>query len=108
MEFTPPNERSPVEESLTEQPEGSHADELETSMMLYIAPEIVRPGLARPDIHPRKGESHFLTRDPAAPGVYSPTGAYGDPTLASVEKGRAIVEERVRLLVAEIGALDSA
>jgi len=108
MAFTRPNVRSPLEEELVEQAEGTHADELETSMMLYIAPEIVRPGLARPDIHPRKGEPHVLTRNPEAPGIYSPTGAFGDPTLASVEKGRAIVEERVRKLVAELDGLGSA
>jgi creatinine amidohydrolase len=102
MEYTRIHERTPEEKRLIEQPEGSHADEAETSMMLYIAPEIVRPGLAKRDIHARKGDSHALTRDPSGPGVHSPTGAYGDPTLASLEKGRAIVEERARMLVSEI------
>jgi creatinine amidohydrolase/Fe(II)-dependent formamide hydrolase-like protein len=40
-----------------------------------------------------------LTRDPdATAGVYSLTGAWGDPTLATVEKGRVVTEA----IVAEI------
>jgi creatinine amidohydrolase len=70
---------------------GTHADEEETSIMLYIAPEkvdmskAVRDFDARPD---RRG----LTRDPNGRGSYSPTGIWGDPTLATREKGKVIVE----------------
>lgn len=79
-------------DKLLKQEAGTHADELETSMMLYIAPEIVRMNLAQRDIHPDKGPGG-LTRNPNANyGVYSPTGAWGDPTLATVEKGRAYIE----------------
>jgi creatinine amidohydrolase len=79
-------------DKLLKQEAGTHADELETSMMLYIAPEIVRMNLAQRDIHPDKGPGG-LTRNPNATyGVYSPTGAWGDPTLATVEKGRAYIE----------------
>ena len=80
-------------------PAGSHADEIETSVMLYIAPEVVKPERAEPDVHERKGAGPF-TRDPnATTGLYSPTGAYGDPTLASREKGERIVEGVVAFLV---------
>jgi creatinine amidohydrolase len=81
---------------------GSHADEVETSMMLYIAPKIVRLKRAkkdaRPEIDPERPGG--LTRDPTAThGVYSPTGAWGDPTRASRKKGKVFVEERVRSIV---------
>jgi creatinine amidohydrolase len=78
-----------VEARLKEQTGGTHADEMETSMMLELCPEIVHMEKARPDYH---GELHGgLTRRPDGPGVYSPTGAWGDPTLATVAKGRELV-----------------
>ena len=67
------------------QKHGSHADELETSILLAIAPEHVRMELAEPwDEHVLRPPFH--PDDPASPG-YSPSGAYGNPTLASAEKG---------------------
>ena len=87
-----------------EQPEGTHADELETSLMLYLAPEVVRQDAYVRDISQRKGPGKF-TRDPGAhEGLYSPTGVYGDATLASREKGEiyagAIVDDVVSFLQA--------
>ena len=55
-------------------------------MMLYIAPESVRMNQAAGDLSPDKRGP--LTRDPHGKGTYSPTGAWGDPTLATREKGR--------------------
>lgn len=93
--------------SVETQPAGTHADEIETSMMLYLAPEVVRMDRAVRDIHPERGPGG-LTRDPdATTGVYSPTGAYGDPTLATAEKGRLLVEGMVQFLVDQIQALSS-
>lgn len=80
---------------------GTHADEGETSMMLYISPQsvdmskAVKDYDARPD---RKG----LTRDPQGSGHYSPTGIWGDPTLATREKGEVIVEAAVKEIIREI------
>lgn len=103
MEFSDFTAPEPVVDSLREQEGGTHADEIETSIMLELAPEIVRPGLARKDYTPGAGP---LTRDPARTGaVYSPTGAYGDPTLANREKGARIVETRVSKVVLEVRAL---
>ncbi len=84
-----------VEKSVRQSEGGTHADEIETSMMLYIAPEAVRMDRAVKDYHPDKGPGG-LTRDPEAKtGVYSPTGAWGDPTLATREKGRVVTEALV-------------
>ncbi len=83
---------------------GTHADEGETSMMLYIAPEMVDMSKAvkdydsRPD---RKG----LTRDPEGAGHFSPTGIWGDPTLATREKGRIIVEATVAEIIRQVKEL---
>lgn len=85
-----------------QQPGGSHADEIETSMMLYIAPDSVDMSRAAFDLHP--GEGRF-TRHPGAPGIYSPTGIYGDATLATREKGERVVEAMVRSILADIERL---
>jgi len=79
---------------------GTHADEIETSMMLYIREEIVDMEKAVKDYHPRRGRG--LTRNPDKPGVYSPTGIWGDPTLASKEKGEKVVEATVEYIMNEI------
>jgi creatinine amidohydrolase/Fe(II)-dependent formamide hydrolase-like protein len=61
--------------------------------------------LAQRDIHPDKGPGG-LTRNPnAASGVYSPTGAWGDPTLATVEKGRVYIEALLNEIAAAIERL---
>ncbi len=89
---------------LLKQEGGTHADEGETSMMLYIAPETVDMSKAVKDFDPRPGR-HGLTRDPKGEGSYSPTGIYGDPTLATKEKGRVIVEATVRAAVRQVREL---
>jgi creatinine amidohydrolase len=97
----------PLRRQVETQPAGTHADEVETSMMLYIAPEVVRMPLAERDIHPDHGPGG-LTRDSRAQaGVYSPTGAYGDPTLATVEKGKLLVEGMVQYLVEQVRTLSN-
>ena len=93
-----------AEEGVSEQEGGTHADEMETSMMLYIKPEIVDMSKAVKDYDPSGGRG--LTRDPDKVGPkHSPTGISGDPTLATVEKGRVAVEARVRFIVEEVRSL---
>jgi creatinine amidohydrolase len=94
-----------VEERLREQPGGTHADEMETSMMLELCPEIVRLEKAQPDYHGdiRGG----LTRRSDGPGVYSPTGAWGDPTLATLAKGKELVQAWVDYVVSQVERLPS-
>lgn len=82
---------------------GTHADEIETSMMLYIAPESVDMKEATRDL--REDKPGPLTRDPNGPGLYSPTGAWGDPTLATSEKGKIIVEGMLAGILKEIEEL---
>jgi creatinine amidohydrolase len=75
-----------------EQPYGSHADEIETSLMLAIAPERVAMSRAAPcpfsPTGPLRGP--LSPDDPTSPN-YSPSGSFGDPTLASAEKGRNVL-----------------
>jgi creatinine amidohydrolase len=83
---------------------GTHADESETSMMLEIAPETVDMAKAVKDYDPRPGR-RGLTRDPGGAGHYSRSGVYGDPTLATREKGKVIVEATVREAVRQVREL---
>jgi creatinine amidohydrolase len=83
---------------------GTHADEGETSMMLYISPETVDMSKAVKDYDARPNR-RGLTRDPEGAGHYSPTGIWGDPTLATREKGKIIVETTVKEIIGEVQAL---
>lgn len=79
-------------ETVRQQPYGSHADEIETSLMLAIAPALVDMTRAQacplsPD-GPSPGP--LSLNDPNSPN-YSPSGSFGDPTLASAEKGRKVL-----------------
>ncbi len=86
---------------------GSHADEIETSLMLHIAPERVDMTRAVRDDNPAAPGG--LTRNAAGKGIYSPSGVWGDATLATREKGRIVVEAMVAHILAELSALrDSA
>ena len=95
---------SKLPKGLLSQEGGTHADEGETSEMLYIAHETVKMSKAVKDYDPRPGRKG-LTRDPKGKGVYSPTGIWGDPTLATKEKGRIIVEMTVKEIVGQIKQL---
>ena len=73
--------------ALAEQREGGHADEIETSIMLFLAPERVDMARARADYGDARPADHagyrpgLFSREPSDP-AYSETGLYGDPTLA--------------------------
>lgn len=96
-----------VEAEIVTQAAGTHADEVETSMMLYIAPTTVRMELAEPDVHPATVPGP-LTRTPDPErGIYSRTGAYGDPTAATRDKGERIVEATVDHIVTFLEAFAS-
>jgi creatinine amidohydrolase len=96
----------PAEKRVARQEGGTHADEIETSMMLYIAPRTVDMRKAVKDYRPGTGP---LTRDPAnAAGTYSPTGVWGDASLATRAKGRVVTEALVAAVLADIEALRAA
>jgi creatinine amidohydrolase len=102
LRYTDLTKDDPVEKKVR-QSAGTHADEIETSMMLYIAPESVRMNKAVRDLNPNQPGG--LTRDPNGKGTYSPTGAWGDPTLATREKGQAVVESLITTILKDINDL---
>jgi len=83
---------------------GTHADEIETSMMLYIDPGSVDMRRAVKEYTPSPGPL-LLTRRPGAPGTFSASGVWGDPTLATREKGKVIVEGLVTGILEDIEAI---
>ncbi len=93
----------PVEKTIRQEEGGTHADEIETSMMLYMAPASVNMKKAVKDYHPNKPGP--LTRDPNGNGTYSPTGSWGDPMLATRAKGEKVTKALVAGILKEIEEL---
>ncbi len=91
-----------AEERVKKEEGGTHADEIETSLMLFIDPASVEMSKAVKDYHPGEGG---LTRDPHQPGAYSASGIYGDATLATREKGKIVAKAMVEGMLREIEAL---
>jgi len=98
--------------ALMQQKLGGHADESETSMILAIAPDAVRMDRAVVDYGNalEAPPSVFytptiFTDDPASGPDYSVSGVRGDPTLATAEKGRAILADMTEDLVAGLHAV---
>lgn len=89
---------------LREQPYGSHADELETSRMLVLFPDWV--DMSRAEASPMNPDGPkpgpLTPTDPASPN-YSPSGSFGDPRLATREKGEVLLEAMLGDLVEEVG-----
>jgi creatinine amidohydrolase len=91
---------------LTQQKLGGHADEAETSMILAIEPKSVKLDRAKTDYGNALNEpaTVFYTPtvfdgDPKSGPDYSVAGARGDPTLATAEKGEAILADMAGELV---------
>jgi len=89
-------------DDLLKQRFGSHADEHETSLMLYIAPAVVDMSRAVDD--GAEGEGR-LTRI-RGQGLWSASGVFGQATLASADKGKVIAEVLLHYVCAQIESLD--
>lgn len=92
---------TPEVEALSQQQAGGHADEMETSVVLALRPDLVRMDLAPTDYGGTGGtpgpgyRPGGFSRDPGDP-EYTTTGIFGDATLATAEKGRVVVEIMTR------------
>ena len=90
-------------DGLLAQPAGSHADEYETSVLLAIAPDAVRFDRAVREIPDRpRPRGLFVPAPLPPPGGTHPgaAGVYGDPTLATREKGERILAALVPAVIA--------
>lgn len=83
-------------EDIQEQEWGGHADELETSIHLFLQPSLVKMELATPGVEGLSGppgpgyQPGLFSRDPRDP-AFSTSGVSGDPSLASAEKGERVL-----------------
>ena len=75
---------------------GGHADELETSINLYLQPNLVRMDRAVVDYGLEHKKSYpgyqpgAFSRNPGDP-AFSKTGLFGNPTLATADKGKKVL-----------------
>ncbi|MEU1040376.1 creatininase family protein [Streptomyces sp. NPDC005907] len=81
-----------------------HAGEIETSILLHTHPESVRPGYETTDFL-ADDRRHLLTVGMSA---YTESGVVGRPSLASAEKGKAMLAELVESFGTYFSLLTSA
>jgi creatinine amidohydrolase len=89
---------------LAGQTHGSHADELETSLMLALVPHLV--DMSRAEASPaleHEMPGPLTLRDTASPN-YSRSGSFGDPTLATRAKGEILLAAMVDDMVEQATA----
>jgi creatinine amidohydrolase len=81
--------------------EDMHGGELETSILLHVAPDHVRPGFDGEDrIASERTHLHILGMT-----GYTKSGLIGRPSLANPEKGRLVLEDLTRLCAGHIAHL---
>lgn len=101
--------QAPFEVSDLEARFGVHAGELETSLMLALEPSLVDmaravthfPALPEGELLFGAASVAWLTRD------WSASGVFGDATLGSAEKGRALLDHAAERLVALLTQLST-
>lgn len=86
-----------VSDILESDPEVEHAGELETSLMLHLAPEAVRWNEARDFLPQGQALRKYTRRRVPTPPTES-GGILGSPTLATAEKGGRIFRRWVRVI----------
>ena len=84
--------------------EDMHAGELETSILLHVNPELVRDGYHAAD-WVADDRSHLLTTGMAE---YTQSGVIGRPSLASAEKGKALLASLVESFASVLEILQRA
>ena len=90
--------------ALQRQPFGSHADEIETSMLLFIDPARVDMAMATRELGNESSPLH-LTRRQGGRGTFSASGAWGDPTAATPEKGGKLLDALLRAIRSDLDDL---
>jgi creatinine amidohydrolase len=88
----------PLDDLLEGQTEHMHGDEADTSVMLYLAPELVRMEWAQDWMVSRESLRRYRRGHLRVPKESA--GSIGRPTLATAAKGRAMYE-RIRQRVSE-------
>jgi creatinine amidohydrolase len=94
-------------------PEGSHGGDVETSLILYLAPETVRKEkIARQKPYSTKEYYSDVTAGRNLFNVFgwtsatTPSGSFGRPDLSTPERGHLLFEEMVKQMVTFVKAFD--
>jgi len=93
-----------AEKFIREKETGGHADEMESSNILYMRGDLVDMKKARDDTS-NYGQPGPLTPVPLNGGKYNPSGIIGFATLATSEKGKRYAANFTRALLQEIDSL---
>lgn len=95
-----------AEKGIREREAGGHADEMESSNVLFMRPELVDMSKAVDDTtgYTRPGP---LTPVPMEPGKYNPSGLIGFATLAKADKGKRYTVNFTKELVKDIDSVAS-
>ena len=92
-----------VRRAVAEQESGGHADEIETSCMLVIRPDLVRMDRTVKEIDPAlpgtRGEDS-VRKFTLAGKMGTPNGVNGDPTLATAAKGERVLAAMAQDIIA--------
>ena len=83
-----------VADLLEGDPEGEHGGELETSLMLHLAPELVQSDEIA-DFVPELRALRRYTRGRVPKPPSKTRGGVGRPSLASAEKGAAVLQRYI-------------
>lgn len=95
-----------VSDVLESDPEFEHAGELETSLMLYLAPDRVKMERAENFVPEGLALRKYTRRRVPKPPIES-RGVLGSPRLATAEKGAAVFRRYVEVLCAAFGTPDT-
>ncbi|MBB5490034.1 MAG: creatininase family protein [Nocardiopsis sp. BM-2018] len=79
-----------------------HAGELETSVLLHVRPDLVRPGYEEAD-HIADRRDHLLT---AGLSRYTRSGVVGQPSRAAAAEGRDLLAHLVEVFAGYLNVLD--
>ncbi|MFD0398377.1 creatininase family protein [Kitasatospora sp. NPDC059811] len=81
--------------------EDMHGGELEVSLLLHGAPELIRDGIEQDD-HSAPERPHLLTLGMTG---YTKNGIIGQPSLGTAAKGRALLDSLSRSAAAHLSIL---
>lgn len=95
-----------VADLLEGQEEAMHADEVDTSLVLHLAPDLVRADVARDNMIPRDALRRFQAGKRARRRRGEPAGTsapvFGRPSFASAAKGQRIYERLVERIATRV------
>jgi creatinine amidohydrolase len=95
--------RASAEFGVSEGDSGAHAGENETSLMMFLEPDLVARERFAPGYRGPLGEAEMKAVFERGMPALTQNGVLGDPRQASAEKGEVYLEKLARFLVEQVG-----